>query len=37
VSENDNPMQLAKQFALKHGLGDQLTVLLAEQIKMNVD
>ncbi len=30
VGDGDSPMQLAKQFALKHGLGEQLTVLLAE-------
>lgn len=30
-------MKLAKQFASKHGLGEQLTILLAEQIKLNID
>lgn len=35
--EGDDPYVLAREFAKKHGIGEQLTDLLADQIKLNID
>ena len=37
VREGDDPKQLAREFAKKHGIGEQLTDLLAEQIQLNIE
>jgi hypothetical protein len=37
VFEGDDPYELARQFAEKHGLNVQLTELLASQIQSNIE
>jgi hypothetical protein len=38
IREGDDPVQLAEDFAKKHGImSEQLKELLAEQIKLNVE
>ncbi len=37
VFEGDDPYDLARQFAEKHGLNGQLTELLASQIQSNIE
>eukprot|EP00347_Sterkiella_histriomuscorum_P010260 403376977 len=37
IRENDDPYQLATEFALMHNLNDQMRDLLAEQISMNIE
>ena len=37
IREGDSPRDLAAKFARKYGIGDQLTELLAEQIRLNME
>lgn len=37
IHEKDSPRDLAKKFAIKYGIGEQLTGLLAEQIRLNIE
>ena len=37
IRENDDPYELASNFAEQHGINEQLKELLAEQIKLNME
>lgn len=37
INEGDSPRALAEDFARRHGINDQLTELLAEQIRLNIE
>ena len=37
INEGDSPHALASEFAKRHGINEQLTELLAEQIRLNIE